>query len=69
MRLAIELMEDHDDCTIEDLIDALTFIVERDRAGYIESCFGAVDHNVMECIDATIYHLRNAAVSHYASTK
>jgi hypothetical protein len=69
MKLAIELMEDHDDCTIEDLIDALTFIVRRDREGYILSCEGDPDRLVLDCIDATIFHLENAAVAQYASTK
>lgn len=70
MRLAIELMEDHSESSVEDLIDAIIDIVERDRRGYIASC-GDEGPNlaVLACIDATLLHLENASMAFYASTK
>lgn len=71
-RLAIEMMEDHPDASIEDFIGAIVGMVKRDREGYIEQA-RVRDKNpndlILVCLDVALEHLQDANEAMYASFK
>lgn len=73
--LAVRLLEDYGEESIETMIDAIAEIVTRQRDEYAKSQLihrGVYDPEtdlVAQCIDATIEHLDHASDAWYASWK
>lgn len=70
--LRICIVEDYgQDASIEDIIGAVTLMIEADKEQYMKGSQGGEPPHplVVRCLDASIQHLQDASLAYYASLK